>query len=217
MLWKKKKEFKQKQVLPENYRCVGDPAPLGLEPGETGIAQHQQLCTKRSAKKIGIICDKKMAFKPCAVTTWLWACSSQLQEHSHIGQVNLALQLYLHGPVCSTSWKVQGCLCPLTLTQTSSVSQNGSARSFGPSQNCFDICFDTEFINVICLLLWTQAACKQVAKHQQDEFFPPPIPTPKPYKTRQGQQSKQMFYICCAFWAQAVLVFSIPFTLIVLL
>lgn len=136
------------------------------------------------------------------------AVGRQLQEQSHIGQASLALQLYLRGPVCSKSWKVQGCLCPLTITQTSSVSQNGSARSFGPSQNCFD----TEVINVICLSLWTQAACKQVAKHQQDEFFPPPIPTPKPYETRQGQKSKQMFYICCAFWAQAVLGFF-PFLL----
>lgn len=109
--------------------------------------------------------------------------------------------------------EVQACVRPLALTLTSSVCHNGSARSFGPSTNCFDTCFDTEVINVTCLLLWTQAACKQVAKHQQDEIFPPPIPTPKPYKTRHCQQSKQMFYICCAFWVQAVLFFFHSFYL----
>lgn len=119
----KKKSLKKKttkKVLPGNYQCIRDPSPLGKEPGEAGIARHQQLCTKRSAKKIEIVCDKKMAFKACAVTTQLWPCSSQLQEQSRSSPASLALQLYLSGPVCSTFWKVQGCLCPLTLTPTSS-------------------------------------------------------------------------------------------------
>lgn len=90
---------------------------------------------------------------------------------------------------------------------------NSSPQSV-PEQACEEfwsfshVCFVIEFINVVCLLLWIHAACKQVAKYQQDEFSPPPIPTPKPYRTGQGQQqSKQMFYICCAFWVQAVLIF----------
>lgn len=85
------------------------------------------------------------------------------------------------------------------------VFQNRHVRRFGPSYMCV---FVIEFINVVCLLLWVRAACKQVAEYQQDEFSPSSIPTPKPSRIWQGQQqSKQMFYICCAFWVWAVLFF----------
>lgn len=135
------KEFKKKKkMLPENYRCMRDPSPLGKEPGETGIARHQQLCAKRSAKKIGIICNKKTAFKAYAVTTRLWLGSSQLQEQSHSRQTNSALQLYLRSLVCSAFWKVQGHLRPLTFNlNILTVPQNRSARRFGPSHTCVSI------------------------------------------------------------------------------
>lgn len=77
-----------------------------------------------------------MTFKAHAVTTWLWSCCSQLQEQPHSRQANLTLQFYLHGPVCSTLWKVQECLFPLTLTQVLKVSQSRRVRSFGPSHMC---------------------------------------------------------------------------------
>lgn len=112
-------------------------------------------------------------------------------------------QVDLHGPVCSTLWKIQECLFPRILTPKSSKCSTTSMWG----GLVLPICVFCEFINVVYLLLWISAACKQVAKYQQDQFSPPPVPTPKPYRTGQGQQqSKQMFYICCAFWV-AVLIF----------
>lgn len=156
-----------------------------------------------------------MIFKACAVTTWLSSCCSQLQEQSHSRQAKLTLLLHLHGRVCSTLWKVQKCLFPLILTpESSKCSRTGMWGGLVLPHVRFVI----EFISVVRLLLWIHAAFKQVAKYQQDEFSPPPIPTTKPHRAGQGQQqSKQMFYICCAFWVWAVLFFPLSFTSIVLL
>lgn len=131
-----------------------------------------------------------MTFKACAVTTWLWSSCLQLQEQSHSRQANLTLHLYI---VEGSGMPFPSHLNPRVLK----VSQNRHVRRFSPSHMC--VLLSSSFMLYVYCFEFVLLA-NRLQNHQQDEFSPPPIPTPKPYRTGQGQQqSKQMFYICCAF------------------
>lgn len=121
-------------------------------------------------------------------------------------------QVDLHGPVCSTLWKIQECLFPLILTPKSSkCSRTGVWGGL-----VLPICVFCEFINVVCLLLWISAACKQVAKYQQDQFSPLLSPPPNPTEQDRASQA-DVLYLLCILSVGSPNIFPLSFTSTVLL